>query len=1589
MSIMTPKINKKILIVLLLAFTALSFSFFYGVENVHAQFGDGDQVTFTDFQGGFEPPSTEGYAPGLTRVTTVRSFVLTFLNFALSFLGLLAVAVIIYGGFLYVTAAGDSEQSDKGKKSIQYALGGIIIILLSFGLVNTLITEPFSEGNLQLEGQLNGSAGTSGTQVVVSLNPLVSKVKTSATNLKTMYALYGEIITDIDAMRNDMEKPSVGENYSNIINFLENVAGKMDNMASKLEKHKDTQSVIEKLRNEINGASYRDKYEKAKAAKDEEVLADWEADTQSFSDMFDQIQEHIEDDLAKEIEDAKGQLNIIKNTIPQGNIGDESKIQNSIQSIIDTLLNNGQLGLDSIMPNLPAYQEMQNVMDLYAELYDALASMKSMQAGISADVVQGTAPLVVTFNMLSSSDPSGQSINDNGDSIIWDPEGLGDWDHAGELPNNDEATSCRPTKTGSLSFITCTFNKPGTYNSAVRIKTSDPGKYMDGIAILPIKVFPPTATLKLAVGASTGNQEKENLFEYDPVNNQPIFDKKSVKFTLNEAKSGIKFDPKGTVGTNGEANEIVSYYFNFGDSTDATGSDSTEVIHYYGEPGIYKVVYEVKDNRNQVNRKFFDLIVGSPVARISVSPGHQVFVGEEVFFNGTSSASETGQIVSYEWSIKGASTGTVTLEDKTQPTLNYVFTKDDTYTVVLQVKDSFNEPADTSTTIEVTSQPPVSKYTYDIPDNAQPATLRFFGSKSYDPDGNISDSASYNYLWKVEPNDGFKFIEGTSSTSLNPIIQFNKKNEYQVSFLVTDKIKKQGEAFVQSISINDILDAKWSETQDNSAQLNSDGEAQVKFSAESRNGLSYEIDFGDGETDGGDITNATVSTDHTYLSSGTFQVRLTVFDEDDNDRTITRRIHVGDGTQPLAAIKLFVDGQEIDPEDDQITVSRKSVITFDAGDSKNVDGTGRLLTYAWDFDDTGFSTQKTVTHTYKDTKSYYTVTLKVADKNDQGNADETTVKVKVVSLEPELSGLTVVPQVNQGVNNKNTDGLLTPLKVKVEAQGANDPDGEIVQYRWFYYDVKNSSDELGVQVTESKQAYLTIGTRGKENTDATYKFGVEMIDNENNKVKSADLLNSAEVPSIKVINGANEQPTARFKVDKTSIYVNESVTFTSEAQDPDGQIISYIWDVDGDGFSNDKTTEKSTYTNTYKKQAKDGLQVRLKVIDDKFGEATSDPITIYVQSRGEPPKAAFTFTPKTGTKVQFNNNSTSSSKLSIKQYKWDFDTSSNLKDADSDGDGVKDNDVDSTSKNPDWSFPDYGLYQVKLTVIDEDGNEDSVVNYVNIPKPTNNDLPKAAFKFTRVGDKKISFQNNSTNPTGPSIVKYAWDFDTSSKEQISDSDGDGVKDNDVDSKDKNPTFEYPNLGTYQVKLTVVDAAGAEDSVINMVEIAKIPLVNPQTGAVITPVDGNFTDGSSVNTLDAKLLSEPAASPTDNRIHLIGDKGNITFDFSTSTGAITKYVIDKNIFFDSDGNGVPNDDKNLEVPTPGKWTTDFDKSWGKTVVKLTVYDQYGNSDNVLKEVVFDSAGGADLFTSLDNNLWAALVSLLSFVILSVVLYKKTK
>jgi Type IV secretion system pilin len=74
--------------------------------------------------------------PSAAAQGTLGQNVVTIINYFLGFLGIAAVAFLIYAGVLMVTAGGAEEQVTKARKIIMYAVIGIVIILLSYTIVS-------------------------------------------------------------------------------------------------------------------------------------------------------------------------------------------------------------------------------------------------------------------------------------------------------------------------------------------------------------------------------------------------------------------------------------------------------------------------------------------------------------------------------------------------------------------------------------------------------------------------------------------------------------------------------------------------------------------------------------------------------------------------------------------------------------------------------------------------------------------------------------------------------------------------------------------------------------------------------------------------------------------------------------------------------------------------------------------------------------------------------------------------------------------------------------------------------------------------------------------------------------------------------------------------------------------------------------------------------------------------------------------------------------------------------------------------------------------------------------------------------------
>lgn len=73
--------------------------------------------------------------------------------YLLSFLGLLAVIIILYGGYLWMTSAGNEDQIDKAKETLKSGVIGLIVILSALAIavfVSSGVMQALSGQNISL-----------------------------------------------------------------------------------------------------------------------------------------------------------------------------------------------------------------------------------------------------------------------------------------------------------------------------------------------------------------------------------------------------------------------------------------------------------------------------------------------------------------------------------------------------------------------------------------------------------------------------------------------------------------------------------------------------------------------------------------------------------------------------------------------------------------------------------------------------------------------------------------------------------------------------------------------------------------------------------------------------------------------------------------------------------------------------------------------------------------------------------------------------------------------------------------------------------------------------------------------------------------------------------------------------------------------------------------------------------------------------------------------------------------------------------------------------------------------------------------------
>jgi PKD repeat protein len=302
----------------------------------------------------------------------------------------------------------------------------------------------------------------------------------------------------------------------------------------------------------------------------------------------------------------------------------------------------------------------------------------------------------------------------------------------------------------------------------------------------------------------------------------------------------------------------------------------------------------------------------------------------------------------------------------------------------------------------------------------------------------------------------------------------------------------------------------------------------------------------------------------------------------------------------------------------------------------------------------------------------------------------------------------------------------------------------------------------------------------------------------------------------------------------------------SSSSDPDGAVVKYEWDLDGNGSYETDTGTTPTVSTSFA-NAGDHL-VGLRVSDDGGETATTTrTVTVF----GTLPTASFTATPNpvtTGDQVSFDASSSSDPEGPIARYEWDLD-----------GNGSYETDT-GTTPTASHSYSQKGAVPVGLRVTDSDGAKTTAT--VNLE--VQNRAPSASFTATPNPVPTltpVTLDGSASADTDGTVAKYEWDLD-----------GNGTYETDGGSQ-ATLTQSFPTAGNREIGLRVTDNDGATATATRTLTVQN-QLPTASFAASPNPVP----TGTEVN-FDASGSSDPDGTIAKYEWDL---DGNGTYE--TDTGA---------------------------------------------------------------------------------------------------------
>ena len=688
-----------------------------------------------------------------------------------------------------------------------------------------------------------------------------------------------------------------------------------------------------------------------------------------------------------------------------------------------------------------------------------------------------------------------------------------------------------------------------------------------------------------------------------------------------------------------------------------------------------------------------------PTASFAASP-NPAPSGQAVTFDASGSSDPDGQVVKYEWDLDG--NGSYEVDTDTSPEAARAFSTPGEHQVGLRVTDDEGATATTTRTVTVQNRAPSASFTASPNPAPSGQAVTFDASGSSDPDGEV-----VKHEWDLN-GDGSYETDGGAATTVSH--SFESAGSHQVGLRVTDDEGATATAVLTVTAENRAPTASFAAspnpapsgqavTFDASGSSDPDGQV-VKYEWDLDGNGSYEVD-----------TDTSPEAARAFSTPGEHQVGLRVTDDEGTTATTTRTVSVvGPYGTAVASTPGLIDYWRLGEQSGTDLADRVGGHDATAQGGVALGAAGALQEdpdTAAAFDGTSAAAAAPI-----DLSASSQVTVEFWLKwNAYANDDRLAMEL-TPNFNNNGGGFLIDP-------NASAPAGSFGVAIGRNASRNNAYFARPSAGAWHHYAfVLDSAAPAAQQVVPYVDGQAVPFTKTASGTGAgnfakstlyfmsraaSSLFGAGTLD----EVAIYDrALGAEEIAQQYYANGADRPPTASFAASPNPASVGETVLLdASGSSDPDGQVVKYEWDLDGNGSYEVDTDTSPEAARAFSTPGEH--QVGLRVTDDEGTTATTTR-TVTVTAPNQPPTASFTASPNpasVGEAVLLDASGSSDPDGEVVKYEWDLN---------GDGSYETDGGAGATTSH---IFEGAGSHQVGLRVTDDEGTTATTTRTVSVVGP--------------------------------------------------------------------------------------------------------------------------------------------------------------------------------------------------------------------------------------------------------------------------------